>query len=551
MQIFNFLLLAGAVTALFLASVAWNRRHAPGAPALLAMQLSAAWWLTCYALPFARLWPDDGMFLRMRVIFPAVVAIAPITFVFVLSYTRGTNKWPLSRLLALAIMPAIVLGAALSPLHDLCFGTWRGVATDSIFQMGPLFWVHSLYSYVLVGKSVLTLVAAYDRGSTHVRRQSRILLGALLVPIICNVAFIGGVSPPDIDPTPIGLVVSGILVSLAILRRGLFDLVAVAYEKIGSAITDGFIVIDAQRRIVESNAAIRRIFDIDEPVRPGRPLGAQLAELDEHVARLGTTPTTTEFVHGGARHLELRTFAICNDDGNTIGAVLIVRDVTEARTTSLALEQANTRLKAQLDTIQSMQAQLQEQVIRDPLTGLYNRLYLTDALARELTCSARAQGSFAVVMIDVDHFKTVNDVHGHALGDTLLRALGSLLRQQVRPTDSPCRYGGEEFVIIMRDVTLELAIERINELRVAFAALRFAANGVDVSRTFSAGVALYPMHGRDEATLLAAADAALYAAKGAGRNRVHAAAVTPSPENSSADRTASSHPFHPDPPGPR
>jgi diguanylate cyclase (GGDEF)-like protein len=298
----------------------------------------------------------------------------------------------------------------------------------------------------------------------------------------------------------------------------------VAREKIGSAITDGFIVIDAQRRVVESNAAIRRMFDIGQPVKPGRLLGEQLAELDEHVARLGNAPTTTEFVHGGARHLELRTFAIGDDDGNTIGAVLIVRDVTEARTTSLALEQANAQLKAQLDTIQSMQAQLQEQVIRDPLTGLYNRLYLTDALARELTCSARTHGSFAVVMIDVDHFKTVNDVHGHALGDAMLRALGALLRQQVRPTDSPCRYGGEEFVVIMRDVTLDLAIERINELRVAFSALRFASNGADVGRSFSAGVALFPLHGRDEATLLAAADAALYAAKAAGRNQVCAAA---------------------------
>ena len=522
MQIFNFLLLAGAVTALLLASVAWKRRHAPGAPALFAMQLSAAWWLACYALPFARLWPDDGLFLRTRAIFPAVVTIAPLTLMFVLSYTRGTNTWRLSRLLAMAVMPAAVLAVALSPLYDLCFGTWRGVATDSIFQMGPLFWVHSLYCYVLVGTAVLALVAAYDRGTTHVRRQTRILLGALLVPLVCNVTFISGVSPPDIDPTPLGLVASGLLVSMAIFRRGLFDLVSVAYEKMGAAITDGFIVVDAQRRIVESNAAIRHIFGVHQPARAGQHLGTHWPELDARVARAGATPTTTEFVHGAAQHLELRTFAIC-DDGDILGYVLIVRDVTEARTTSLALEQANTQLKAQLATIQSMQAQLQEQVIRDPLTGLYNRLYLADALARELTCSARTQSPFAVVMIDVDHFKSINDVYGHALGDAILRALGGLLRQQVRPTDSPCRYGGEEFVVIMRDVTLDLAIERINELRVAFAALRFASNGLDVSRTFSAGVALFPLHGRDEASLLAAADAALYAAKGSGRNRVCAA----------------------------
>lgn len=520
MQIFNFILLAGAVTALLLAAVAWQRRHAPGAPALLAMQLCAAWWLTCYALPFAQLVPHDGLFLRMRVIFPAVVAIAPITLLFVLGYTRGTNRFRPTRLAALASVPAVVLAVALSPLHDWCFGSWRGVATDSIFQMGPLFWVHSLYSYALIGRSVLVLLAAYEHGTTQGRRQTRILLGALLVPSLCNVTFVTGVSPPDLDPTPLGLVASGILVSLAIFRRGLFDLVSLAREQISAAITDGLIVVDAQRRIVESNAAIWKIFDIDPPARPGVTLGARMAALDAHVAGLGHVPTTTEFVHGRGRHLELRTFAICADDGAIPGHVLVVRDVTDARTTSFALEQANKQLKAQLDTIRSMQAQLQEQVIRDPLTGLYNRLYLADALARELTWGGRTGKAFAVVMIDVDDFKSVNDVHGHALGDAMLRGLGGLLRQQVRPTDSPCRYGGEEFVIVMRDVTLDLAVERVDELRGAFAALRFASNGTEIGRTFSAGVALYPMHGKDEATLLAAADAALYAAKAAGRNRV-------------------------------
>lgn len=536
MQIFNFILLAGAVTALFVAAVAWQRRSAPGAPALLCMQLSAAWWLTCYALPFTQFWPEDGLFLRTRVIFPSVVSIAPIAMVFVLSYVRGTNTWRAARLLALAVIPAVVLGVALSPLYELCFGSWRGLATDRIFQMGPLFWVHSLYSYVLIAKAVLALLDMYEHGTTHVRQQVRVLLAALMIPLACNTSFIAGVSPTHIDPTPLGLVVSGVLVSLAMFRRGLFDLVTVAYEQIGLAITDGFVVVDARRRIVESNAAIWKIFEIGRPVKAGRALGDLLPELDARVVCAGTTPTTTEFVHGDTQHLELRTFAIRDRGGEVCGYVLLVRDVTDARKTALALEGANEQLRTQLDTIQSMQAQLQEQVIRDPLTGLYNRLYLADALARELTCSARTKASFAVVMIDVDHFKSVNDVHGHALGDTMLRALGGLLRQQVRPTDSPCRYGGEEFVIIMRDVTLDAAVERIDELRIAFSALRFPCNGVDVSRTFSAGVALFPADGGDEAALLAAADAALYAAKGSGRNRVCRATAPAAPALSTGTR---------------
>ncbi|MBN1149043.1 MAG: GGDEF domain-containing protein, partial [Anaerolineales bacterium] len=158
--------------------------------------------------------------------------------------------------------------------------------------------------------------------------------------------------------------------------------------------------------------------------------------------------------------------------------------------------------------------------MRDPLTGLYNRRYLEDALVRELAQAVRGGYPLSLVMLDIDRFKAVNDSYGHAAGDRVLQALGDLLRRHVRRGDLACRYGGEEFVVILPSTPLEVAQRRAEELRLAYAGLSVEYQGQALSGSLSLGVAACPAHTADAAGLLAAADAALYAAKRQGRNRV-------------------------------
>jgi len=164
---------------------------------------------------------------------------------------------------------------------------------------------------------------------------------------------------------------------------------------------------------------------------------------------------------------------------------------------------------------------LREQSIRDPLTELYNRRYMEEALNQQLSRVTRQLLPLGLIMIDIDHFKNFNDTHGHAAGDALLRELGQFLKNHVRNEDIACRYGGEEFLLIMPDASLEAAHQRAVLLQQEAKKLRVQDAGQSLQGiTLSLGVAIYPEHGRNMDSLLRAADAALYRAKQEGRDRV-------------------------------
>jgi diguanylate cyclase (GGDEF)-like protein len=158
---------------------------------------------------------------------------------------------------------------------------------------------------------------------------------------------------------------------------------------------------------------------------------------------------------------------------------------------------------------------LHEQAIRDPLTSLYNRRFLQDYLQRELIRARRERAPLAVIMMDLDHFKRINDRGGHPFGDQVLVETGALLKRHVRGSDIACRYGGEEFAVVLPKTTIESALRRSEEVCSAVRAER-RLHGT----TASLGVALCPTHATDADALLRAADHALYQAKKAGRNQV-------------------------------
>jgi len=163
--------------------------------------------------------------------------------------------------------------------------------------------------------------------------------------------------------------------------------------------------------------------------------------------------------------------------------------------------------------------------VRDSLTGLYNRRYVEQVLEREMLRAARNKRPVGVIMLDLDHFKRFNDTYGHEAGDTLLRALGDYLVTRVRAEDIACRYGGEEFVVILPEASLAMCQSRAEQLWKGVHDLHVNYHG-ELLRgvTASIGVAAYPEHGKSGAELVRAADAAMYAAKRQGRDRVEIAA---------------------------
>ena len=196
-----------------------------------------------------------------------------------------------------------------------------------------------------------------------------------------------------------------------------------------------------------------------------------------------------------------------------VGARTVQRKLRLAETLSeqIALAFANLHLR---DT-------LKYQSLRDSLTGLFNRRHMEDSLERELLRAARSQTPVTVLMIDIDHFKRFNDVYGHAAGDLLLRELGTVLRSLVRGGDISCRYGGEEFLMIMTETNLEAGCQRAENIRQQVAGMQVRCHGEILRKvTVSIGVAGFPVNGDSAGAIVKAADEALYRAKREGRDRV-------------------------------
>ena len=249
---------------------------------------------------------------------------------------------------------------------------------------------------------------------------------------------------------------------------------------------------------------------------------AQLMELERQGKLIGTVSYEVEQYRkdGGTLWLEMSSTPLRDSHGRIIGFFGIARDMSERKRQEQASIDANTELEARLREIQSLQAELQEQAMRDPLTGLYNRRYLNETLERELSRAKREAYPLCLLMIDLDHFKKVNDTYGHQAGDEVLKIFSALLRQSARAEDIPCRYGGEEFLLLLPKMPLEIARQRAEQLRTEFAARVIEFGEHRIRATLSVGIAAYPSHGSRPDDLTQSADTALYLAKQDGRNHV-------------------------------
>jgi diguanylate cyclase (GGDEF)-like protein len=189
----------------------------------------------------------------------------------------------------------------------------------------------------------------------------------------------------------------------------------------------------------------------------------------------------------------------------------------------LRLAHSRDQLDAKNDALRGKNAELQTLSMTDSLTALHNRLSLMRALSREVERSQRHDHVFAVLMIDVDHFKRLNDAHGHLAGDQVLRGIAKLLEHAIRAGDCAARYGGDEFVIVLPETDLETAMQVAERIRDRASAVTPTLIDAPWEVSLSVGVSMYPDSATDPDTLLREADAALYEAKRAGRNRVIAA----------------------------
>jgi diguanylate cyclase (GGDEF)-like protein/PAS domain S-box-containing protein len=205
-------------------------------------------------------------------------------------------------------------------------------------------------------------------------------------------------------------------------------------------------------------------------------------------------------------------------DGSTFPVEVSVKLVELDKPYALNIVRDITQRKLAEAEVQKLQEELREQAVRDPLTGLYNRRYLDETMGRELVRAARYGHPIGIVMCDIDHFKAINDTHGHLVGDEVLRVFAELLRKNSRGSDIVCRFGGEEFLLLLPDMPPDVAHQRAEQLRASLATLQIGKEVIRLTASF--GVAAFPENGKTMDSLIGAVDAAMYQAKEAGRDRV-------------------------------
>ncbi|MFT3847591.1 MAG: diguanylate cyclase [Propionivibrio sp.] len=266
--------------------------------------------------------------------------------------------------------------------------------------------------------------------------------------------------------------------------------------------------LDGDHRFTYISSADERMRGIPRDAVVGQPFDSQIlpsgrGAFEQTVAKCagdgGTIHLEVEMTCADATTIwaEINSTPIRDASGRITGFIGVTRDATERR---------------------ARQLELREQAIRDPLSGLFNRRYLAESLPRELARARRDNLLLSILMIDIDRFKQLNDTYGHLAGDEVIRQLARLIQSGARGGDLPCRYGGEEFLIVFPDMAIESALERAEQWRQAFQAM--VVGDRQISATFSAGVVAFPAHGDTAETLIQAVDNALYAAKNKGRNCV-------------------------------
>lgn len=279
-----------------------------------------------------------------------------------------------------------------------------------------------------------------------------------------------------------------------------------------------------------NGSSIRRFLPPDEV-----PLVvASLEKLESRSVESTEIETQANRFDGAAIWMHWTATSVEDRSGGLDYFLVMFEDVSERRSTEDALKAAYAELEGlvaqRTADLRIANERLTNEAVSDPLTGLYNRRYLSDFIQRELSRTRRGGHKIVFAMIDIDHFKRVNDTFGHEAGDDVLRALSAFLRARIRSEDLAFRYGGEEFLLVLPCGDLDGVASRIEQIRAEMSRVSIDHEGRPLGPiTLSIGVAVFPDHGDTAEAVIRGADDALYEAKEGGRNRVVYREPAPAP----------------------
>ena len=488
-----------SLVGIFVLILCWHRRNLPGAYRIMGLMGTLLIWVVSSAMEASV--QDPGTKILWSSIQFLGITTTPLAYlILAMEFNGGTFALTWRSILLLLIPPFIFcLLVFTNSSHQLI---WEGFPMEHgriQYLHGPVYPLVLAYNDILFLLASVRMLHAVFNFPRHYWHLAAILVVALLAPLMGVMIQALGWIDSGFDPTPACLAFTGASLAAAMLYTRLLDIAPVAREVLVDKMREGILVFDALARLVDFNHSAEQIMEQelsigDKPSRwmgPWHELSTQLEPGKGQTLELGPLPD------GG--WVEVRVSALTGVAERSQGHLAVIYDIGLRK---------------------RMENRLLEMASRDALTGLYNRHYFSDMLTRELSRCRRDGQQLAVILMDIDHFKVVNDTYGHAGGDFVLQSLADLILTSSRTEDCACRWGGEEFVVALPGCSLQAAQEKAEEWRTAFCQKPIEWSGNRIRTSISLGIAMYPEHGTDEDTLLKASDAALYKSKSAGRNRI-------------------------------
>ncbi|MBD2562877.1 MULTISPECIES: histidine kinase N-terminal 7TM domain-containing diguanylate cyclase [Nostoc] len=512
------------IISITVAFAAWQRRSISlASKPFISMMLAIAGYATVAAMEAAAIILREKIFWS-KLEYVGSGSVITLFLIFAMHFTNK-NRWltPRNTALLWAIPTFNVILVATNEWHGL---VWSGFLPDPkgtnfvIYQHNlGFFWVMvCVYLYTVTG--VVMLIQKALLPSVLSRRQSSMALAGAILPILGASLYMLRLTPPGLNITPMSFMLAGLFYFVSLFRFRMFDLVPVARDTLIENMSDGVLVLDAQNRIIDFNPALKRLIGVKKQYI-GQPAAQVLAILPE-IVRLyhaHESDKTEIFIDSVTPcYVELLITSLHNERKQLTGRLLVLRDVTQRYQAESELRQANEYLQKQVLEIKVLQVQLREQAMRDGLTGLFNRRYFDEIFPQELIRATRDFGRVALIIMDIDYFKNINDTFGHQVGDRVIQAFADILRNYSDSPNIVCRYGGEEFVLVLPGLTQEKAFQHAEKIRLSFQASLLESGGKEIDTTVSGGVGMFPDHGKTSDELLLVVDKALYAAKLDGRN---------------------------------
>ena len=427
---------------------------------------------------------------------------------FLLTYKANSGKSP-PFFFCLATLAIPVLTLFFSATNDYHHFYYRNVSINAtpggfIAQLdkGPWYYVFVVYSNLIMAITLIVYVLQWIKSGLGTKSRSFWMMAGSLFVIVLELLYLFGFSPYDIDLTGIGLFGASLFQAVAIFRFDFLKSDALVKDIVFSGISEGILIVDANGRISDFNAAGARIFAWLSP----DCIGKKLSDFKDSEAfdLCAGRRSEIKVSRGGKTNYFSVKMTDLDDEGKIVGKVYMFKDVTALR-----------RVMKKLYRFANY----------DMLTKVFNRRRLFDDAEKEISRSIRYGQRISLLMLDLDYFKTVNDMHGHQAGDAVLAEVAQVLKKRVRASDIVGRYGGEEFMIVLVEMDPGRAFRVAEDIRKGVEALGVSVGGALIKTSVSVGVATsHPGDGNLSLEgLLAAADRALYRAKSEGRNRVVAA----------------------------